>query len=92
MKPSAPVTPLADPRRALPRGAAARRAVAEAAVNSLAAEQRRLESLGAEWALARTGYQLRYWRFVRALVGLDAASDPRCARLHPSPGTPRRAA
>ena len=54
--------------------------------------QRRLESLGEEWALARTGYQLRYWRFVRALVGLDAASDPRCARLHPSPGTPRRAA
>jgi hypothetical protein len=70
MKPSTPVTPLADPRRPIPRGAAARRAAAEAAVNSLAAEQRRLEALGEEWALARNGYQLRYWRFVRALVGI----------------------
>ena len=72
MKPSAPLTPLADPRRAMPRNAAARRAVAEAAVNALAVEQRRLESAGEEWALARTGYQLRYWRFVRALVDLPA--------------------
>lgn len=75
MKPSAPMTPLADPRRAMPRGAAARRAVAESAVNALAVEQRRLESLGEEWALARTAYQLRYWRFVRALVGLDVTRD-----------------
>jgi hypothetical protein len=81
VKPSAPVTPLADPRRAMPRAAAARRAVAEAAVNSLAAEQRRLATLGEEWALARTGYQLRYWRFVRALVGLDLVSEPRAARV-----------
>ena len=70
MKPSAPITPLADPRRAMPRSASARRAVAEAAVNALTVEQRRLEGLGEEWALARTGYQLRYWRFVRALMGL----------------------
>ena len=90
MKPSAPVTPLADPRRAMPRDAAARRAVAEAAVNALAAEQRRLGSLAEEWALARTGYQLRYWRFVRALVGLDVASPPRRTQVHP--GSPRRAA
>jgi hypothetical protein len=75
MKPSAPMTPLADARRAMPRGAAARRAMAEAAVNALAVEQRRLESVGEEWALARTAYQLRYWRFVRALVGLDATRD-----------------
>ena len=80
MKPGAPVTPLADPRRAMPRTGAARRAVAEAAVNSLAAEQRRLEALGEEWALARTGYQLRYWRFVRALVGIvDTPNDRRRA-------------
>jgi len=78
-----PATPLADPRRAMPRNIAARRAVAEAAVNSLAAEQRRLEALGEEWALARTGYQLRYWRFVRALVGLDLGQDPRGTRVHP---------
>jgi hypothetical protein len=82
MKPLAPVTPLADPHRTLPRNAAARRAQAEAAVNSLAAEQRRLASLGDEWALARTGYQLRYWRFVRALVGLDLGQDG--TRVHPS--------
>ena len=75
MKPSAPVTPLADPRRPMPRGVAARRAVAEAAVNALTVEQRRLESLGEEWALARTGYQLRYWRFVRAVVGLVNAPE-----------------
>ena len=84
MKPSAPVTPLADPRRPMPRGVAARRAVAEAAVNALAVEQRRLESLGEEWALARTGYQLRYWRFVRALVGMDFGQDRRSARVHPN--------
>jgi hypothetical protein len=75
VKPSAPVTPLADPRRPMPGGAAARRAVAEAAVNALTVEQRRLEAFGEEWALARTGYQLRYWRFVRAMVGLDLGSD-----------------
>ena len=79
MKPGAPVTPLADPRRAMPRTGPARRAVAEAAVNSLAAEQRRLESLGEEWALARTGYQLRYWRFVRALVGIPVNGQRRAA-------------
>lgn len=85
-----PLLPLADPRRPMPAGGASRRAVAEAAVNALTVEQRRLESAGEEWALARTGYQLRYWRFVRALVGLDVAPDLRGARVHPA--TPRRAA
>ena len=79
MKPSAPITPLADPRRAMPRNAAARRVVAEAAVNALTVEQRRLEVLGEEWALARTGYQLRYWRFVRALVGLPFDGEKEAA-------------
>src|SRR5262249_18703857 len=65
-----PVTPLADPRRRMPPGAAARRAEAEAAVASLVAEQRRLEALGLEWPLARAAHQLRYWRFVRALLGI----------------------
>lgn len=68
MKPVNPVAPLADPRRDIPRGNAARCAQAEAAVNSLAAEQRRLEAAGEEWSLARAAHQLRYWRFVRALV------------------------
>jgi hypothetical protein len=75
MKPS--FLPLADPRRTLPRDAASRRAMAEAAVNTLAAEQLRLADGGEEWMLARTGYQLRYWRFVRALVQLDIAKDAR---------------
>ena len=79
MKPTAPMTPLADLCRAMPRSASARRAVAEAAVNALTAEQRRLEVLGEEWALARTGYQLRYWRFVRALVGLPVDGERRAA-------------
>jgi len=74
--------PLADPRRPMPRDAASRRAVAEAAVNTLAAERRRLEGAGEEWALARTAYQLRYWRFVRALVRIiDGPDDPRAARV-----------
>jgi hypothetical protein len=68
MKSIKPLTPLADPHRAIPRGNAARRAQAEAAVNSLAAEQQRLEAGGEEWSLARAAHQLRYWRFVRALV------------------------
>lgn len=62
-----PVTPLADPRRPMPESALARAAAAEAAVASLASEQRRLERLGLEWPLARAAQQLRYWRFVRAL-------------------------
>ena len=48
-------------------------------MNALTAEQRRLEGLGEEWALARTGYQLRYWRFVRALVGLPMDGERRAA-------------
>jgi hypothetical protein len=75
--------PLADPRRTLPRDAASRRAMAEAAVNTLAAEQLRLSGGGEEWMLARTAYQLRYWRFVRALVRLDAVKDARDVALNP---------
>ena len=67
-----PVTPLADPRRAMPGDPFVRHATAEAAVVSLAAEQKRLERLGLEWPLARTSQQLRYWRFVRALCAIAA--------------------
>ncbi len=67
-----PVTPLSDPRRPMPAGAHARFAAADAAVTSLAAEQRRLERLGQEWPLARAERQLRYWRFVRALCAIHA--------------------
>jgi hypothetical protein len=56
----------------MPASPAARLATAEAAVRSLAAEQRRAERLGLEWPLARTAHQLRYWRFVRALCAIAA--------------------
>ena len=62
----------ADRGRALPAGAAARLAAADAAVGALAAEQRRLRVLALEWPLARNHEQLRYWRFVRALCALAA--------------------
>jgi len=67
-----PVTPLADPRRPMPASPLARLHAAEAAVVSLDAEHRRVSRLGLEWPLARTGHQLRYWRFVRALCAIAA--------------------
>jgi hypothetical protein len=67
-----PITLLSDTRRSMPASASARLAAADAAVSSLAAEQRRLERLGQEWPLARAHAQLRYWRFVRALCVMRA--------------------
>lgn len=67
-----PLTPLGDPRRAMPDEPHARFRAADQAVVSLAAEQRRLERLGLEWPLARADRQLRYWRFVRALCAIAA--------------------
>ena len=72
MKPFVPVTALSDPHRPMPAEPSRRLIAAEAAVESLTAEQRRLEHLGLEWPLARTGYQLRYWRFVRAMCAIAA--------------------
>ena len=74
MKPNLPVIALADPRRRMPGGAAARRAVAEAAVNALAVEQRQLALEGREWPQARNAYLLRYWRFVRAMCSVAEAA------------------
>lgn len=75
MKPFVPVTESSDPRRPMPSDASSRLVAATAAVESLSVEQRRLERLGLEWPLARTGHQLRYWRFVRAMcaIALEAA-------------------
>jgi hypothetical protein len=75
MMPFVPVTALSDPRRPMPADASNRLVVAEAAVESLTAEQRRLERLGLEWPLARTAHQLRYWQFVRAMcaIAVEAA-------------------
>ena len=71
-RPASPVTPASDTHRSMPANAPARLDAAEAAVVSLAAEQRRLERLGLEWPLARTARVLRYWRFVRALCVIAA--------------------
>ena len=68
----APLTPASDVRRLLPESPLARLDAAEAAVVSLAAEQRRLERLDLEWPLARTAHALRYWKFVRALCAIAA--------------------
>jgi hypothetical protein len=70
--PALPMTPASDRCRALPASAPARLDVAEAAVVSLAAEQRRLERLGLEWPLARAAREIRYWRFVRSLCAIAA--------------------
>jgi len=67
-----PLTPASDMRRAMPVSAPARLDMAEAAVVSLTAEQRRLERLGLEWPLARAAREIRYWRFVRALCAIAA--------------------
>lgn len=64
---AAPLTAAADTRRSMPTTMVARFDVADAAVNSLRDEQRRLERLGFELPLARCHQQLRYWSFVRAL-------------------------
>ncbi|MEY4374085.1 MAG: hypothetical protein RL760_251 [Candidatus Eisenbacteria bacterium] len=72
MKPFIPVTALSDPRRTMPTDPTLRLRAADAAVESLTAEQRRLDRMGLEWPLARTQQQLRYWRFVRALCAVAA--------------------
>ena len=68
-----PLTPLADTHRRMPEDLRAPRAVAAAAVDSLAVELRRLERQGDERPLARASHQLRYWRFVHALCALAEA-------------------
>ena len=75
MKPFVPVTPLSDPRRPMPSHPTSRLVQAAAAVESLTAEQRRLQRLGLEWPLARAAHQLRYWKFVRAMctIAVEAA-------------------
>lgn len=71
MNASAPLTSSADPRRDMPRAAGARLDAADAAVASLAHEQRRLERLGFEVPLARCQQQMRFWSFVKAVCSLE---------------------
>lgn len=71
-----PLVAAADPGRPMPSSRAARLDAAASAVAALRDEQRRLERLGFELPIARCQSQLRYWRFVHALVSLAAADAP----------------
>ncbi len=64
---AAPLTAASDTSRRMPVSLAARLDAADAAVQSLREEQRRLQRLGFELPQARCHQQLRYWSFVRAL-------------------------
>ena len=65
-----PLTRSSDPSRPMPAEAAGRLDQAHAALASLDHERRRLERLGFETPLARCHEQIRYWRFVAAVVAL----------------------
>jgi len=65
-----PLTRSSDPSRMMPAGAGGRLDQAHAALAALDHERRRLERLGLETPLARCHEQIRYWRFVAALVAL----------------------
>jgi hypothetical protein len=67
---------VADTARAMPATRGGRVDAAHAAVAALREEQRRLERIGFELPLARCQSQLRYWRFVHALVSIAAADAP----------------
>jgi hypothetical protein len=71
---SAPLTTLADPARPMPEALGARLAHAQRALDSLQAEERRLQRLGLELALARCGDQIRYWRFVAGILAVTGDS------------------
>jgi hypothetical protein len=53
---------------------AARLDHARAALGALREEQRRLERLGLETALARCGERIRFWRFVAGLLALSSGA------------------
>jgi hypothetical protein len=62
--------PRADRRRNVPASAFERELEIQAAIESLRAEQRRLEQLGFEIPLRRCHEELRYWSFISALHSL----------------------
>ena len=61
----------ADPARDVPAGAGSRRDRIEAALATLAAEERRVARIGLEWPLARCREQRRYWSFLSALYAMS---------------------
>jgi hypothetical protein len=72
-----PLTPSADPRREIPAAAGARLDRIGTALESLAAEERRLARLGFELPMARCREQRRYWTFLDALFSLTDVSAGR---------------
>ena len=78
------VMPGADLQRDIPAHAGTRLDRIEAALATLAAEERRLERIGLTLPLARCRAQLRYWTFLRGLFALsDAPVRPAPAPLFP---------
>ncbi|MEO5618990.1 MAG: hypothetical protein ABIS67_14570 [Candidatus Eisenbacteria bacterium] len=72
-----PLTASSDLTAELPRDPAERLDRVAAALASLIGERRRCERLGLEVPLARVDAQLRYWRFVGALIALEAPRGSR---------------
>jgi hypothetical protein len=70
----------ADPTREVPADAGSRRDRIEAALATLAAEERRIARIGLEWPLARCREQRRYWSFLSALYAMRDDLGP--ARSH----------
>jgi hypothetical protein len=66
-------TPSADPLRDIPANSGAREDRIEAALATLAAEERRLERIGLALPLARCRAQRRYWTFLRGVFALHEA-------------------
>ena len=72
-----PLPGLADPGRAVPAGAGARRDHVAAALRTLGEETRRLERLGLADAAGRCRETRRYWGFVGALLDMVETPAPR---------------
>jgi len=70
----APMTASADVERAMPEATGARLDRVQAALQTLRAEERRLERLGLDRAVHTCREQRRYWEFVGALFSI--ASEP----------------
>ena len=71
----------ADPGREVPADAGSRRDRIDAALATLAAEERRIARIGLEGPLARCREQRRYWSFLSAVFAMsDAAGRTPAAR------------
>ena len=71
----APLTACSDPRAPMPAGSGARLDRIQAAIGSLAAEERRLARLGLADAARRCREQRRYWEFLAAVFTLEPDPD-----------------